>query len=107
MRTGCRGHALHDGIHLFLGVSTVFERGRVGFLDLAARLLNGDEVLIRQHQPRAFLAGPAPGRIFSASSCGRGITWTLTSSPTRRAAAAPASVAALTAPTSPRTVIVT
>jgi hypothetical protein len=31
------------------------------------------------------------------------MTWTLTSSPTRRAAAAPASVAALTAPTSPRT----
>src|SRR5436190_24390439 len=35
------------------------------------------------------------------------MTWTDTSSPTRRAAAAPASVAALTAPTSPRTITVT
>src|SRR5262245_43032900 len=34
------------------------------------------------------------GRIFSTSVCGRGMTWTDTSSPTRRAAAAPASVAA-------------
>ena len=36
-----------------------------------------------------------------------GMTWTETSSPTRRAAAAPASVAAFTAPTSPRTMTVT
>src|SRR5215470_12486813 len=43
----------------------------------------------------------------STSTCGRGITCTDTSSPTRRAAAAPASVAALTAPTSPRTRTVT
>ncbi|CYU65433.1 Uncharacterised protein [Streptococcus suis] len=35
------------------------------------------------------------------------MTWTDTSSPTRCAAAAPASVAALTAPTSPRTKTVT
>src|SRR5579864_6785033 len=35
------------------------------------------------------------------------MTWTDTSSPTRRAAAAPASVAALTAATSPRTIAVT
>src|SRR6478672_7628443 len=47
------------------------------------------------------------GRIFSTSACGRGITCTDTSSPTRRAAAAPASVAAFTAPTSPRTRTVT
>src|SRR5574337_1112708 len=47
------------------------------------------------------------GRIISTSLCGRGITWTETSSPTRCAAAAPASVAALTAPTSPRTITVT
>src|SRR5207247_7862091 len=47
------------------------------------------------------------GRIFSTSLCGRGITCTDTSSPTRRAAAAPASVAAFTAPTSPRTITVT
>src|SRR5215207_11004443 len=47
------------------------------------------------------------GRIISTSVCGRAITCTDTSSPTRRAAAAPASVAALTAPTSPRTITVT
>ena len=47
------------------------------------------------------------GRIRSTSACGRGITWTEMSSPTRRAAAAPASVAAFTAPTSPRTSTVT
>ena len=35
------------------------------------------------------------------------MTWTPTSSPTRRAAAAPASVAAFTEPTSPRTIAVT
>src|SRR5438132_8803759 len=38
---------------------------------------------------------------------GRGMTCTLTNSPTRRAAAAPASVAAFTAATSPRTIAVT
>src|SRR6266571_8246368 len=43
----------------------------------------------------------------STLPCGRGITWTLTNSPTRRAAAAPASVAAFTAATSPRTMAVT
>src|SRR5690606_6356272 len=47
------------------------------------------------------------GRMVSTSPCGRGITCTDTSSPTRPAAAAPASVAALTAPTSPRTMTVT
>src|SRR5262249_2544166 len=47
------------------------------------------------------------GRLSSTDACGRGITWTLTSSPTRRAAAAPASVAAFTAATSPRTMAVT
>src|SRR5579863_2145911 len=35
-------------------------------------------------------------------SCGRGITWTLTTEPTCAAAAAPESVAAFTAATSPR-----
>src|SRR5688500_9558494 len=49
----------------------------------------------------------ALGRIRSTSACGLGMTWTDMSSPTRRAAAAPASVAALTAPTSPRTSTVT
>src|SRR5215210_9331707 len=47
------------------------------------------------------------GRASSTLPCGRGITCTLTSSPTRRAAAAPASVAAFTAATSPRTMAVT
>src|SRR5512147_2439694 len=47
------------------------------------------------------------GRIISTSLCGLGITWTDASSPTRLAAAAPASVAAFTAPTSPRTITVT
>src|SRR5262245_56104163 len=49
----------------------------------------------------------ATGRFSSTDECGRGMTCTLTSSPTRRAAAAPASVAALTAATSPRTIAVT
>src|SRR5882724_1740758 len=49
---------------------------------------------------------PLP-RIASTSSCGRGMTWTDTTSPILPAAAAPASVAAFTAPTSPRTITVT
>ena len=81
-----------------------------------ARLLDREEVRVRDRPwPRRPATRPSgsraagggcgapPGRIFSTSSCGRGITCTETSSPTRRAAAAPASVAALTAPTSPRT----
>src|SRR5204863_7893487 len=51
----------------------------------------------------AFPIGSASSRL----ACGRGMTCTDTSSPTRRAAAAPASVAALTAATSPRTMAVT
>src|SRR5262245_7874970 len=47
------------------------------------------------------------GRTSSRFECGLGMTCTLRSSPTRRAAAAPASVAALTAATSPRTIAVT
>src|SRR5262245_18418811 len=47
------------------------------------------------------------GRTSSRFECGRGMTWTLINSPTRRAAAAPASVAAFTAATSPRTMAVT
>src|SRR4051812_15268863 len=47
------------------------------------------------------------GKILSRPSAGRGITCTPTSSPTRRAAAAPASVAAFTEATSPRTIAVT
>src|SRR6185295_486076 len=51
----------------------------------------------------AFPIGSASSRF----ACGRGMTCTETSSPTRRAAAAPASVAAFTAATSPRTIAVT
>src|SRR5262249_30149864 len=51
----------------------------------------------------AFPIGSASSRF----ACGRGITCTETSSPTRRAAAAPASVAAFTPATSPRTIAVT
>src|SRR6185503_5509231 len=47
------------------------------------------------------------GSASSRLACGRGMTCTETSSPTRRAAAAPASVAAFTAATSPRTIAVT
>ncbi len=47
------------------------------------------------------------GRGSSGFGWGRGMTCTDTSSPTRRSAAAPASVAALTAATSPRTIAVT
>src|SRR5262245_4682364 len=47
------------------------------------------------------------GRTSSKFEWGLGITRTLISSPTRRAAAAPASVAAFTAATSPRTIAVT
>src|SRR6266436_6519582 len=47
------------------------------------------------------------GSTSSRLGCGRGITCTAISSPTRRAAAAPASVAARTAATSPRTRAVT
>src|SRR5438128_282180 len=49
----------------------------------------------------------AKGRMLPSSSCGRGITCTLTTSPIRLAAAAPASTAALTAATSPATKAVT
>ncbi len=46
------------------------------------------------------------GRMASTSLCGRGITWLDLTSPTTLAAALPASTAALTAPTSPRTITV-
>jgi aspartate aminotransferase-like enzyme len=48
-----------------------------------------------------------PGIIIFTSEWGLGITCTATNSPTLLAADAPASVAALTAPTSPRTITVT
>src|SRR4051794_2689598 len=43
----------------------------------------------------------------SSSGCGRAITCDATSSPTRPAASDPASTAAFTLPTSPRTIVVT
>ena len=47
------------------------------------------------------------GRIFSTSVWGLGMTCWATTSPTFSAEQAPASTAALTAPTSPRTITVT
>ena len=59
-------------------------------------------------RPHANLEDALPiGSVSSRLACGRGMTCTDTSSPTRRAAAAPASVAAFTAATSPRTIAVT
>src|SRR5262249_3394358 len=51
--------------------------------------------------PTLPVAGFAFGNTPPKSSCGRGITCTLMTSPTRPPAAAPASTAAFTAPTSP------
>ena len=53
--------------------------------------------------PFGALLGRSGGSTMSRSSCGRGMTCTLTTSPIRPPAAAPASVAALTAATSPVT----
>jgi hypothetical protein len=73
-------------------------------------LVDGDTLRLRPLAPRRrrphyrSVATPRSeiGKIFSRSSAGLGITCTPMSSPTRRAAEAPASVAALTEPTSPR-----
>ena len=82
--------------------------------DLAARriesVLESDGTLVRwrglsiEEYGRGAAAGDPDVLVVA---CGRGITCTETSSPTRRAAAAPASVAALTAATSPSTMAVT
>src|SRR3954469_5813715 len=62
----------------------------------------------RRHPQRFAAAGAtAAGSTFITSSCGRGIRCAETSSPVLLAAVAPASMAALTAPTSPRTATVT
>src|SRR6266704_2366366 len=62
-------------------------------------------------EPLIFLRVVSPvdktGRAPSTSSWGCGITWMLMTSPTLRPAAAPASTALFTAPTSPRTIAVT
>src|SRR5439155_20549668 len=113
-------HCAHDPVHLLLrefleGLGRLLRAGGE-----APRLLDREEVRVLDghgllggggRYPAVFLplagADGVGGRIFSTSWCGRGITCTETSSPTRRAAAAPASVAAFTAPTSPRTCTVT
>src|SRR5207237_8708849 len=63
--------------------------------------------LCEKHPPQAFAFALPIGSTSSRFAWGRGMTCTETSSPTRRAAAAPASVAAFTAATSPRTIAVT
>ena len=59
-------------------------------------LLKGQRADDRRSRARARAPDQPIGKIWSSPSAGRGITWTPTSSPTRRAAAAPASVAAFT-----------
>ena len=88
-----RCHPLHDGVHLFLRIGAVLLPGCVCLLDLGADFLDRERGLYLPASGRYFLSPPV-GRHFSTSSWGRGMTCTLTSSPTRRAAAAPASVAA-------------
>src|SRR5262245_4347366 len=105
-------HRRDDGVDLFLlefGQQRLrLARGageRPGFRDGRQVFVGGWGRLRKCHR-----GVPVPqglGRIRSTSVCGLGMTWTEISSPTRLAAAAPASVAAFTAPTSPRTRTVT
>src|SRR5262249_10185644 len=80
---------------------------------ILARRDDGADNLSEKHERGsashyAFALDALPiGGASSRCAGGRGITWTETSSRTRRAAAAPASVGALTAATSPRTIAVT
>src|SRR5581483_9032294 len=102
-----RGHRIDNCVDLFLAELGELHPRLLGTAGERARLGDRGEIAVGL---RAALDGRhhAPlGRILSTSECGRGMTWTDTSSPTRRAAAAPASVAAFTAPTSPRTMTVT
>src|SRR4029434_1220506 len=70
--------------------------------------LGGQKNAISRPRTLHFVAVDLPvGSVSSRLACGRGMTCTDTSSPTRRAAAAPASVAAFTAATSPRPIAVT
>src|SRR5262249_9941409 len=69
---------------------------------------DGPDDFREEHCSYAFAPAALPiGSVSSRLACGRGMTCTDPSSPPRRAAAAPASVAALTAATSPRTIAVT
>src|SRR5205085_5412786 len=72
---------------------------------LATRDQRADD-LTEDHYLPPLPARPS-GSTASTFACGRGITWTETTSPTRSAARWPASVAAFTAATSPRTTAVT
>src|SRR5581483_8658622 len=105
------GHRGDDGVDASLVELGELQPGVLCAARERPRFRDGSEVAVRRGGGRAHGRGLSPaawaGRIFSTSACGRGMTWTETSSPTRRAAAAPASVAALTAPTSPRTITVT
>src|SRR5690554_53643 len=65
------------------------------------------QLLVQSSQQPFHLQIHFPGKIFSTSAWGRGMTCTDFNSPTFPAAAAPASTAAFTAPTSPRTITVT
>src|SRR5207237_384874 len=78
-------------------------------LRVEARQLLRGVVYEVAHREVARVGSPVSrtGMPSSTSACGRGMTWVATTSPTRRAAAAPASTAAFTAPTSPRTMAVT
>ena len=121
LRRGGRGHRVDDGVDAFLAELGELEPRLLGAARERARLGDRGQIAIGlRRDGRHRLCGPSTagrrsgvlvlgpfGRIRSTSACGRGMTWTETSSPTRRAAAAPASVAALTAPTSPRTMTVT
>ncbi len=96
------GHGVDDGVDLGLG-----EFGERGLRDLGPagegpRLGDGRQVFVGlccgsggghvRQGPGPQASGPKPqalGRMRSTSACGRGMTCTDTSSPTRRAAAAP------------------
>src|SRR5688572_9367693 len=109
-----RSYRVHG--HHVAAVRLALRRHRTTHQQLAAFqplvLAGGDNraYYFRQDYASADLAAYAPafarsarpmGNTSSRLVCGRGITCTAINSPTRRAAAAPASVAALTAATSP------
>src|SRR5262245_31030940 len=104
---GVHGHDLVAGRlerRVDLAGEQELQPGEPGVL---ARAHHGAQHLGEDH---LLAAAASCRRIGSASSswpCGRGITCTDTTSPTLAAAAAPASVAARTAATSPRTTVVT
>src|SRR5207245_2782006 len=113
---GRRAGACCGFVHHLGHPGDALHRGRVRAEDNGATRFDRDENLVdrrrggvgRGHDRGGDAEGPGAfddARAFGPR--GRGIAWTETSSPTRRAAAAPASVAAFTAPTSPRTSTVT